>query len=342
MCSLFRQQRGRRQAGLGVDLQQDEAARLAGGVVVAEVRAGGAATAQRAMRGQSHVERLGIDVGMDRGRDDMARPALGILRLVVVEVAVRRSDLGHRQGALAHHGHGQLTAGDEFFHHRLRPIAPGGGHAGAAIAALAHDLHADRGALVDRLDDIRQRHRVGVFQGGDIDHAAMGDRQAGSGEDGFGGGFIHRQGGGAHAGVGVRNAEPVEHALDRAILAEAAMQRVEHGIGARVEGAQHRAKVAADLDRHHIVAGFAQSDDDLAPAGQADLAFGGHAAIEHCNPGHAALSVVFPSAGTPIRRISQCSSTPLMARTRRRTSLPRSSISADVAVPVLIRKLQCF
>ena len=46
-------------------------------------------------------------------------------------------------------------------------------------------------------------------------------------------------------------------------------------------------------------------------------------------------------AGSPIRRISQRRSTPECARTRRRTSSPSASRSAAVALPRLIKKLQC-
>ena len=55
------------------------------------------------------------------------------------------------------------------------------------------------------------------------------------GGNGFGGGLVHREGGGAHAGMRVGDAEPVEHALDGPVLAETAMQRVEHRVGRGVE-----------------------------------------------------------------------------------------------------------
>ena len=64
MRGLFGQQRGRRQAGLRVDLQQHEAAGFARGVVVAEVAARGAAAAERAMRRERDVQRARVDVGM--------------------------------------------------------------------------------------------------------------------------------------------------------------------------------------------------------------------------------------------------------------------------------------
>src|SRR5262249_60821353 len=45
---------------------------------------------------------------------------------------------------------------------------------------------------------------------------------------------------------------------------------------------------------------------------------------------------------TPIRLISHSSSTPELSLTRRRTVSPSVSISAAVALPRLIRKLQCI
>src|SRR4030081_1772566 len=44
----------------------------------------------------------------------------------------------------------------------------------------------------------------------------------------------------------------------------------------------------------------------------------------------------------PIRLISQCSSIPEFALTRSRTVSPNVSMSWPVALPVLIRKLQCI
>src|SRR5947209_3825692 len=48
-----------------------------------------------------------------------------------------------------------------------------------------------------------------------------------------------------------------------------------------------------------------------------------------------------PGHATPIRLISHSNSTPLFSRTRRRTSSPKFSISAALALPRLIKKLQC-
>src|SRR3954470_16100598 len=58
------------------------------------------------------------------------------------------------------------------------------------------------------------------------------------------------------------------------------------------------------------------------------------AAEENGNP-HQPCSI-------PIRLISQCSSIPEFALTRSRTVSPSVSISCPVALPVLMRKLQCI
>src|SRR4051794_15536077 len=50
----------------------------------------------------------------------------------------------------------------------------------------------------------------------------------------------------------------------------------------------------------------------------------------------------FTSASIPIRLISQCSSIPDVSFTRARTVSPNVSISCPVALPVLMRKLQCI
>src|ERR1700691_3756047 len=57
-------------------------------------------------------------------------------------------------------------------------------------------------------------------------------------------------------------------------------------------------------------------------------------AEENGNPHHV--------CSIPIRLISQCSSIPEFSFTRLRTVSPRVSISCPVALPVLIRKLQCI
>ncbi len=80
------------------------------------------------------------------------------------------------------------------------------------------------------------------------------------------------------------------------------------------------AEVFGDLDRVHVETRLTQCGDDLQSGGAADLAFGGDAAVEHGDAGHAAVL----SAGTPMRWISHSSVTPVAACTRCRTSSPRA------------------
>ena len=50
--------------------------------------------------------------------------------------------------------------------------------------------------------------------------------------------------------------------------------------GCGVQRGDDGGEVVAHLDRGHVEAGFAQGGDDLDAGGQADLAFGGDAAVE--------------------------------------------------------------
>ena len=74
--------------------------------------------------------------------------------------------------------------------------------------------------------------------------------------------------------MGVGQAEPVEHALDAAILAEAAVQRVEDDIGARMrQRVNDGGQVVGHVDGDDLEAGFAQRDDAFAAGRERDLAF---------------------------------------------------------------------
>ena len=118
----------------------------------------------------------------------------------------------------------------------------------------------------------------------------LGDGQASGGEDGAAGSFVHRECGGPRAGMRVGDVEPVEHTLNYAVLAKAAVQRVEHRIGFWRECGDNGTQIRADFDRSHIIAGFPQGGDDLGAAGEADFAFGGDTAIENRDALHATIS----------------------------------------------------
>src|SRR2546429_8553951 len=80
--------------------------------------------------------------------------------------------------------------------------------------------------------------------------------------------------------------------------------------------------------------GFGQRPMQRLRAGHRNQALFVGTAEENGNP-HQPCSI-------PIRLISQCSSIPEFALTRSRTVSPSVSISCPVALPLLMRKLQCI
>ena len=141
----------------------------------------------------------------------------------------------------------------------------------------------------------------------------------------------------------VGDAEQLEHALDAPSSPKRPCSALKTTSGARVERAQQRRDVAADVDAcRRRSRRRASACAHARPLDQRDLALGRPAAHQDRDALHAAASVT-PPAGTPMRRISHSQRRRrTVSRTRRRTSSPRPSMSAAVALPVLIRKLQCF
>src|SRR5208282_2854915 len=136
-----------------------------------------------------------------------------------------------------------------------------------------------------------------------------------------------------HARMRVRDAHQFEQALHAAVFAPAAMQRVEHGIGPGGDELLFQMLRRIDLD--HVETFVTQGLRAALAGDEAHLAFRGTSAQQH---GH----TLETRHATPTRLISHSSSTPNFAFTRARTSSPKASMSAAVASPVLIRKLQCF
>src|SRR6185437_6838488 len=137
-----------------------------------------------------------------------------------------------------------------------------------------------------------------------------------------------------HARMGVGNPQKFQHALNAAIFAPPAMQRVEHHV--RLGGEELGFESLAVVDLDHDETFLAQSLRAGTPRDQAHFAFGGQPAQEHGDFFHSAFS------GIPTRLISHSSVTPDFALTRVRTSSPSPSMSAALASAVLMRKLQCF
>src|SRR5512138_2872019 len=125
--------------------------------------------------------------------------------------------------------------------------------------------------------------------------------------------------------MGVGNADEVEDALDIAILAPAAMQRIEDDIWLlRLDRLDQRWHIARDVNRGDLIAGLLQGGHAIGAAVERDLALRRRTAHQDRNALHALSPFAMRAwaAGRPMRLISQTSSTPLLSRTRRRTSSP--------------------
>jgi hypothetical protein len=277
------------------------------------------------VRGHGHLQGAVVNLGGNLGRDHVVGAAVGVLGFVVVE-ALARPDLGHRQGALAHDRHRELAPGDELLDHKFGPRRPLVEVDRRQVGAVLDDPHADAGALVDRLDDEGPGQRVARSQILGVDHDTFRTGQAGGLEQTLGGRLVHGQGGGQQARVGVGNAHQLEDALDAAILAPAAVQRVEDGIGRRREGFDKGRHVVANVDFGHLVARLSQTLRAGVSGDQRNLSLGRGPAHQNCDslahvsPSRAAGVV---SACRPMRRISH-GGTPLRRALpdRRRWPLP--------------------
>ena len=79
-----------------------------------------------------------------------------------------------------------------------------------------------------------------------IDDDAVRDRHARGLQHHLGEVLLHGQRRSEHAGMGVGNAQDFQHALDRAVLADPPVQRIEGDVG--LEPGEHFGDVAVDVD----------------------------------------------------------------------------------------------
>src|SRR6185437_2322047 len=133
--------------------------------------------------------------------------------------------------------------------------------------------------------------------------------------------------------MAVRNAEDLEQALNRAVFAGPAVQHVERAVG--LERAQRHGDLAVDVDGADLVAANALQRIGAGRARpQRHLPLRRPSAHQDRDVFHRARSI-------PILLISHSSSMPELAFTRARTVSPKVSMSAALALPRLMRKLQC-
>ena len=128
----------------------------------------------------------------------------------------------------------------------------------------------------------------------------LGHRQAGGGEDLLGLDLVHGHRRGQHARVGVGDPQPLQQALHAAVLAPAAVERVEHDVGARVRKPPDQVRPGVDLN--HGIARGPQRGCALGARDEGDLALGRPAAQQHRDAGgsparHAASKSLAPLRG---------------------------------------------
>ena len=121
-------------------------------------------------------------------------------------------------------------------------------------------------------------HHIGL--GGDN---AFDDRQPRMAEHILGALLVHRESRGEHAGMRVRQFEPLKQTLHTAIFAPTAMQAIQYGIGLKISQNGWKIAVSFDLD-HAISAMFPQGSGACTPTGQGHLTLGRGATHQyrHC------------------------------------------------------------
>ena len=109
------------------------------------------------------------DLVGDVGRADMLGQPVGIFGVVIVEAGLGL-ELGHRQRLVAEHRDGQLAAADEGLGEQPLELLPRalrrrGRSDRRNCRSSRDDRDADRRALVDRLQHIGPRQRIGLRRG---------------------------------------------------------------------------------------------------------------------------------------------------------------------------------
>jgi len=214
-----------------------------------------------------------VNIWFKRRRKQVFGASWSIFCLVVVKF-YRRNDLDDPQRVLADHCTGEFFAGDIALAQQplaIGPVRPVE-FLGRVFMSLGDEEDPDAGALGDRLDHVGARQRMGFRHVPAQHHLAFGDRHPGIGHCHLGEVLLHGERGSEHAGMAVGDLENFQDALDGAVLARPAVQKVERDLGLEVR--QDRRNVAPDIDAGDpIAAAFQRVGAGLAGP-QRHLAFG--------------------------------------------------------------------
>ena len=186
-----------------------------------------------------------------------------------------RNDFGHPKRHIAHHRACQLAPVDVALDHHPVAIGPFIGRDDLRRMRLVclDDDDAEARPLGHRLDHIGRLHRVLGGKIVPVHDLGFGDRNAVGLRQPLGHVLVHGDGRRQNAGMGIRNLEKFEDALDRAILAERAMQRVEGDV--RPQIGQRPGDVTRHIDPGDAIADAFQFVRAFGPRTQAHRPFGG-------------------------------------------------------------------
>jgi hypothetical protein len=172
--------------------------------------------------------------------------AAGLVFGIIVIPAVGQ-DVGHRQGAVAHHSGRHLSArGESLDHHGVRHIIR---QLRRPVACVMHQIDANAGPFVIGLHDIRRRHHMSGAHISRVCDDAFHDRQTSCNKGVFGALFIQRKGRSQHPRVSIRNTQPFKQTLHAAVFAPAAMQSVKDD--SRHFGSQTRRQISPSVKFHN-------------------------------------------------------------------------------------------
>ncbi len=202
------------------------------------------------------------------------------IRIFVLEVvkAGFNDQFGHRQSARAigpvNHRCGQLFAFDKRLGQQFAKFLPRSrsisGNRIAVIAFISDNRNPDRGAFIDRFQNIGPRQRIAIVKRFALNDPPARHRNAMRHKRLFGELFVNRHHRCRQPAMRIRHAHQIKHALHAAILARDPVQRVKHDIGLCLGNSGGH--IAVHIDPRHRVPARFQSIGDTITAHQRHLA----------------------------------------------------------------------